>query len=370
VEITSASSNKPLVLVTGASGYVAGHCVKEMLENGYRVRGTVRSLRDKRKVAHLHAMADAASLELVEADLTRDEGWTDALEGCEYVLHVASPFPATVPDDETELIGPAVEGTRRVLAAAAATGTVRRVVLTSSVAAIAFGHENDTGKIYTEEDWSDVERCEPYPKSKTLAERAAWDFVDAMAANERFELAVINPGFVAGPVLGSICGTSGEVVRRLMIRDLPACPRIGWAVVDVRDVARAHRLALEKPEAAGKRYIAAGDHVWMQDCARILAEEFRPLGYRIPTGRLPYWLMWIAARFDSTIRMALGYVGHREEVSHDRAQRDLGWSPRPVRETFVDMAHSMIERGIVTGPGGRVPSRGDADTGAHAEAAA
>ena len=184
----TASSNKPLVLVTGASGYIASHCVKEMLENGYRVRGTVRSLGDKRKVAHLQAMTDGASLELVEADLTREEGWADAVEGCEYVLHVASPFPATVPEDENELIGPAVEGTRRVLAAAAATGTVRRVVLTSSVAAIAFGHEDDAGKVYTEEDWSDVERCDPYPKSKTLAERAAWDFVDAMPRHETGKL--------------------------------------------------------------------------------------------------------------------------------------------------------------------------------------
>jgi nucleoside-diphosphate-sugar epimerase len=344
--------HKPLVLVTGASGYIAGHCVKELLEHGYLVRGTVRSLQDQRKVAHLHALKESAGarLDLVEADLTRDAGWREAVSGCTYVLHVASPFPASVPEDEDEIVRPAVEGTRRVLEASAAAGTVRRVVLTSSVAAIAFGHDPQPDKVYTETDWSNAARCEPYQKSKTLAERAAWDLVAALPDGKRFELTVINPGFVAGPVLGRICGTSGEVVRRLLVRDIPACPEIGWAIVDVRDVARAHRLAMETPGAAGNRYIVAGDHVWMRECAQILAERFAPLGYRVPTGRLPYGLMWVVARFDKTVRMALGYVGRRELVSHDKARRDLGWSPRPVRETLVDMATSLIEQGIVPAP--------------------
>lgn len=346
----SKTTNKARVLVTGASGYIAGHCVAELLEHGYRIRGTVRSLDDPRKTAHLKRLGReaGASLELVEADLTSDDGWSAAVDGCEYVLHVASPFPSTVPDDESELVGPAVDGTRRVLEACAdAGGKVRRVVLTSSVAAIAFGHGDTGSKVFDESDWSNLERCEPYQKSKTLAERWAWDFVAAMPEGGRFELAVINPGFVAGPVMNSVCGTSGEVVRRLMTRDLPACPEIGWALVDVRDVARAHRLAMETPGAAGNRYIAAGDHVWMRDAALILAEEFGPLGYKVPTGKLPYWLMWVVGRFDKTVRMALGYVGHREEVSHDKAGKDLGWSPRPPRETFVDMGHSMIEHGVV-----------------------
>jgi nucleoside-diphosphate-sugar epimerase len=324
-------SDKPRVLVTGASGFIAGHCVRELLEHGYAVRGTVRSLADDRKVAHLERLGAArgASLELVEADLTSDEGWSAAVDGCAYVLHVASPFPASVPEDENEIVGPAVEGTRRVLEACAASGKVRRVVLTSSVAAIAFGHGDSDGKVFDEGDWSNVERCEPYQKSKTLAERSAWDFVAGLPADKGFELAVINPGFVAGPVLNSVCGTSGEVVRRLLTRDLPACPQIGWALVDVRDVASAHRLAMETPAAAGNRYIVAGDHVWMQDAARMLAEEFGPLGYRVPTGKLPYWLMWVVARFDKTVRMALDYVGHREEVSNQKAADELGWSPRP-----------------------------------------
>ena len=345
----AASNSKPLVLVTGASGFIAGHCVREMLENGYKVRGTVRSLASPDKTAHLKAISDrlGASLELVEADLTSDKGWKEAVAGCTYVLHVASPFPPEVPKDEMDLIKPAVEGTKRVLTAAAQSGTVKRVVLTSSVAAVAFGHPPEPKKVRTEDDWSNVDGCEAYQKSKTLAERTAWDFVKSLPADKRFELAVINPGFVLGPVLNSDPGTSGEVVRKLLAREMPACPRIGFATVDVRDVALAHRLALENPKAAGNRYIVAGDHMWIQEIAKVLAEEFNPKGYKVPTGKLPYWLMWIIARFDKAIRLALEYVGREELVSCEKAKRELGWKQRPVRETIVDTGRSMIEQGIV-----------------------
>jgi dihydroflavonol-4-reductase len=341
-----------LVLVTGASGYIAGHVVREFLELGYRVRGTVRSLANPKKVTHLRELSarHGDRLELVEADLERDAGWNEAVAGCTYVEHVASPFPAAAPKHEDELVRPAVDGTLRVLRAAADAGTVRRVVLTSSVAAVAYGHQGNGGRPLTEEDWSVAERCEAYQKSKTLAERAAWDFVAKLPADKRFELAVVNPGFVAGPLAGPEVGTSGEVVGRLMRRELPACPEIGWAVVDVRDVAIAHRLATEIPEAAGHRFIAAGEHIWMQDIGKILAAEFGPKGYRPPTGRLPYPLLWLAGRFDKSIRLILQYVGKRETVSHDKAKRMLGWQPRPPRETFVDMAVSMIEKGLIPAP--------------------
>lgn len=336
-----------LVLVTGASGFIAGHCVRELLEHGYQVRGTVRSLAAREKYAHLQVIAErlGGSLELVEADLDDDRGWPEAVAGCTYVLHVASPFPSQTPKNEMDLIRPAVEGTRRVLKACAASGTVRRVVVTSSVAAVAFGHEDR--RLRTEADWSNVERCQPYQKSKTLAERAAWELVQKLPPAQRFELVVVNPGFVLGPMLNADPGTSGEVVRKLMMREMPACPRIGFAPVDVRDLAVAHRLAMETPGAAGNRYICAGPHVWIEDMARVLAAELNPKGYRIPTGRLPYWLMWLIARFDKTIRLALEYVDRKEEVSCEKAMRDLGWTMRPVDEMVIDTARSMIEQGIV-----------------------
>jgi len=342
-------SKDTLVLVTGASGFIAGHCVRELLEHGYSVRGTVRSLKAPEKTAHLRALAErtGGALELVEADLGSDRGWKEAVAGCTYVLHVASPFPGEVPQDEMDLIGPAVDGTRRVLHACAESGTVQRVVVTSSVAAIAYGHDPSDRKVRTEADWSNADRCEAYQKSKTLAERAAWEFVDGLAAGSRFELAVINPGFVLGPVLNADPGTSGDVVRKLLVREMPACPRIGFALVDVRDLAVAHRLAMERPEAAGNRYICAGEHMWIEDMAKVLAAEFNPKGYKVPTGQLPYWLMWIIARFDKTIRLALEYVGRQELVSCDKAKRELGWSLRPVDQTIIDTGRSMIEYGIV-----------------------
>ncbi len=345
------SSNQPaLVLVTGASGFIAGHCVAALLADGYRVRGTVRSLANRAKVRHLDAVGRAHDdrLELVEADLTSDAGWDRAVAGCSYVLHVASPFPAERPDDEMELIGPAVEGTRRVLAACARTkGAVRRVVLTSSVAAVAYGHDKPAGRVLTEEDWSDPDGCEPYPKSKTLAERAAWDFVAALAGDERFELAVINPGFVLGPMMSDVGGTSAELIKRLLKREMPACPKRGGATVDVRDVARAHVSAMTAEAAAGQRYICAGRNVWLQDMAKCLAAEFGPRGYKVPTGHLPYWALWLASRFDRTLRMTLASVGRAEEVSNEKALRELGWSQRDLSETLVDMGHSAIELGMV-----------------------
>ena len=318
------------VLVTGASGFIAGHCVTELADHGYAVRGTVR------RPGQADHLTDAA--ELVTADLDSDDGWADAVAGCTYVLHVASPFPSQVPADENELIRPAVEGTLRVLRASAQSGTVKRVVLTSSVAAIGAGHP--ATRTLTEGDWSDLGGSGAYPKSKTLAERAAWDFVHA---DGQLELAVINPGMVLGPVQRAAAGTSLEPVRRLLARQVPGIPRLGWATVDVRDLAVAHRLAMEVPDAAGNRYICAGEHVWMRDMAEILVTK-----YRVPTRAVPYWLMWVIARFDPTVRMALSSVGQREVVSADKARRELGWTMRPLDETILDTARSLIDHHVVS----------------------
>lgn len=345
----SSPNKDTLVLVTGASGFIAGHCIQALIADGYSVRGTVRSLSNQAKVKHLERVAPG--VELVEADLSSDDGWDEAVAGATYVLHVASPFPKETPDDEDELVRPAVEGTLRLLRAAAKTnGSVKRVVLTSSVAAVVYGHPDRGAHVYTEADWSVPERCDAYPKSKTLAERAAWEFIDALPGDQKFELAVINPGFVAGPLLSDVAGTSAEVIKRLLNREMPACPKLGWAMVDVRDIANAQLLAMTKPEAAGNRYICAGEHIWMRDIAKILDSEFRPRGYRVPTGHLPYAALWLAARFDKTLRSTLRFVGRHETVSADKARTELGWSQRDYRETLVDMGNSAIELGIVNTP--------------------
>jgi dihydroflavonol-4-reductase len=318
------------VLVTGASGFIAGHCVSELAGHGYTVRGTVRQ---PEKAAHLAGIA-----ELVPADLESDDGWKDAVAGCGYVLHVASPFPISDPDDENDLIRPAVQGTLRVLRASAESGTVKRVVLTSSVTAIRGDSPGD--RTLTEDDWTDPGAShDPYQKSKTLAERAAWEFA---RDDGRLELAVINPGLVLGPVQHAAAGTSLEPVRRLLARNVPGVPRLGWALVDVRDLAVAHRVAMEVPAAAGQRYICAGPHMWMSEMATILATR-----YRVPTRPVPYWLLWAVARFDTDIRSLLESVGKRETVSADKAKRELDWTMRPIEETLLDTAASLFDHGLV-----------------------
>ncbi|MGO4617497.1 SDR family oxidoreductase [Nocardia sp. 2YAB30] len=338
------------VLVTGANGFVAGQVVAELLEHGYAVRATVRDLGDTGKRAHLVELAErtAGELNFAQADLDHDEGWAAAVSGCTEVLHVASPFPTAPSDDEHGLIATAVEGTLRVLRACAAVGAVRRVVLTSSIAAITHGHAHDA--LRTEADWSVVERIPAYPKSKTLAERAAWEFVEKLPVDGGFELVVINPGMVLGPVLSASTSTSHEPVRRLLARDMPGSPRVGWATVDVRDLAVAHRLALETPAAAGNRYICAGEHLWMGEIAHILADEFDPRGFRVPTRQLPNWVVRAVAVFDRGVRLTLPTLGRTERLSADKARRELGWTMRPVRGTVLDTAESLVQYGIVQQP--------------------
>ncbi|WAC91131.1 SDR family oxidoreductase [Mycobacterium sp. Aquia_213] len=326
------------VLVTGGTGFVAGHVIQELLDHGYLVRATVR----RTTIAAL-----PLCVEIVRADLDANDGWAEAVADCDYVLHVASPFPATAPDDEEELIRPAVNGTVRVLRAAAASGSVKRVVLTSSIAAITAGHDPRDPTVRTEADWAVVDGCPPYQKSKTLAERAAWDFVEGLPAAQRFQLVVVNPGWVLGPVGAGSVGTSVDLLRRLLVRDVPGPPRMAMAPVDVRDLAIGHRLAMEAPLAAGNRYILAGEEIWMPDAARILAAEFKYRGFRVPTRTVPSWVLRLSARFVRSLRIVPYFLDRHDRVSAAKAQRDLGWTMRPVRESIVDTATSLIERGIV-----------------------
>ena len=339
------------VLVTGASGFIGLHCVLQLLEEGYRVRGTVRSEArgdEVRKTMEANLGADATRrLEIIQADLSRDDGWAEAVTGCTYVHHVASPFPNKIPDHEDELIKPAKEGTLRVLKAAADAG-VRRVVLTSSLAAVSGGYPPDDSRVFDENDWSIVERCPPYPKSKTLAERAAWDFIENLDESSPMELSVINPGAVLGPVLNRHYSTSGEIVRKLLMREIPGTANIGFPCVDVRDVASAHLAAMTSPEAAGQRFCCAIEFSWLHELADILAERFGPEGWKVPTRKLPNFLVRIVAIFDPTAKLVVAELGRVRQVSSDRLRRVLNWQPRSLQEMTISMAETMIEQGIVT----------------------
>lgn len=338
-----------IVVVTGATGFIAQHCILELLRAGYRVRGTVRN---PARAEHLRATLERLTsvegrLDFVPADLEQDGGWEAAMGGAKFVLHVASPIPLAPPKDENALIRPARDGTLRVLRAASQAG-VQRVVLTSSIAAIAHGHPHDDTKVFDEGDWSDPSKdIGAYERSKTLAERAAWDFVDKLPADRRLELAVINPGYVFGPVLDGHVGISVGLIRRLLTRDVPGCPRLHLSCVDVRDVAQLHVLAMRTPEAAGQRFVCSGESAWVIDVARILQRHFGPRGFRVPAREVPDWLVHVVALFDKSARLILKELGRPREFSHERATRTFGWQPRGVEEIFIATGESLIEHGLV-----------------------
>jgi nucleoside-diphosphate-sugar epimerase len=342
-------SDDALVLVTGATGFLAKHCIAQLLDGGYRVRGTLRDLRKAEGLRSLLGGGDR--LTFAQADLGDDRGWPEAVAGCTYVLHVASPVPSTLPAHADEVIVPAREGTLRVLRAAVA-ARVERVVLTSSTAAVLYGHPRDGTRTYDENDWSLLnDAVGPYERSKTIAERAAWDYVASlrgtMPDGRRPELVALQPGALLGPVLDADFSVSAEIVRKLMNRDLPGCPDLGWALADVRDVAGAHITAMTHPRAPGQRFILAGEHMPMRDIAGILARHFGPRGYKVPSRRLPSWLLRLVATWDKTMAMTVRELGRRQDVSSARAREVLGWRPRGEEAMVVDMAESLIRCGAV-----------------------
>src|SRR5215468_4342437 len=292
------------VLVTGGSGFVGSHCIIQLLAGGHQVRTTVRRLQRESEVRAMLKEGGAAPVppvSFVAADLTSDAGWPEAVEGCDYVLHVASPFPMGTPRDENELIGPARQGTLRVLRASRDAG-VKRVVLTSSFAAIGYGHDPQAAP-FDETSWTDLgdHHVRPYAKSKTLAERAAWEFI--AREGKDLELSVVNPVGVFGPVLGADYSTSILMVQRLMDGALPGCPKLWFGVVDVRDVADLHLRAMTNPAAKGERFLAvAGDFMSVRDIARVLKARMGAQARRVPTLQLPNWLVRIAAMRDPAVR--------------------------------------------------------------------
>lgn len=336
------------VLVTGGSGFLATRCVAQALQQGYRVRTTVRTAARESDVReHVEAAGATAgeALSFVVADLTSDDGWAQAVAGCDYVLHVASPFPPHRPDHEDDLIVPAREGTLRVLRAARDAG-VRRVVVTSSFGAVGYGHPA-TDRPFTEDDWTDVDASvAPYIKSKTLAERAAWDFVAAEGGAT--ELTVVNPVGIFGPVLGADHSGSINMISMLMNGDFPATPNLYFGVVDVRDAADLHLRAMIAKDAAGERFIgSAGDALSLHDIALILRERLGDAARLVPTDVLPDEAVRRAAENDPAMRETAENVGKVRHLSSDKARRVLGWNPRSDADTVTATAESLLRLGLL-----------------------
>src|SRR5262245_31257087 len=329
------------VLVTGGSGYLGGWCIVGLIQRGYRVRTTIRNPAREPEVHEAVAsqVDPAHHLTVHQADLMSDDHWDNVIEGCDYVLHVASPFPPKQPKDPNELIVPAREGTRRVLGKALDHG-VQRVVVTSSIAAIrlAKGAEKRT---LTEEDWTDPDEpgLTPYVRSKAIAERAAWDLVKERGAEDR--LAVVNPGAIIGPVLHDDTSYSLQAIERLF-QGLPGVPRLGFNFVDVRDVANLEIAAMTAPEAGGERFIAVTQFLWFSETANILRHRLGEAAAKVPKRTIPDFVVRGMALFDGGIRSVVSGLGKRAELSSEKAKTTLGWSPRPIEDTIAETGESLI----------------------------
>jgi len=335
--------NGSTVLITGISGFIASHCAVELLNAGYRVRGTLRSLERAGRVQDtLARYADASNLDFAETDLESDAAWGEALAGCQHVLHVASPFPVNQPKDEQVLIRPAVEGTMRVLRAASEAG-VERFVQTSSMAAVQYGHPRDRTAPFTEADWTvvDAPGVTPYAKSKTLAERAARDFVQEHAGNLHYSS--VNPGLVLGPLLGADVRASAEIIQLMLDGKYPGTPRVSFACVDVRDVARMHRLALEAHVPSGGRYLGVAQCLWMVEIARAIKSQLGDAARKVPTRELPSWAIRLVGLFDPTARQIIPELGRELHVDDTLTRQTLQIPMIPATDAAGAMAQSLVE---------------------------
>ncbi|HEX9880884.1 MAG TPA: aldehyde reductase [Hyphomicrobium sp.] len=331
------------VLVTGASGFIAKHCIAELLRRDYSVRATLRNLSraDEVRRGVKQAGADASTVDFVSADLLSDEGWPQAMDGCTYVVHVASPFPLAEPRNPDDVIRPAREGALRVLRAARDAG-VKRVVLTSSVVAIDLPWpESPLGYVFTEADWTNPERPDisAYVRSKTLAERAAWDFVKREAGAP--ELAVVNPAFVLGPAPDPDLSTSHEVLRLMAIGAYPAAPKVGFPVSDVRDVAITHALAMTNPKAAGERFLSANGFLRLYEIGQLLAVTLPDLKRKVPKFEMHDFAVRLIALVDRRLRAVLPDLGHPRDISNAKAHNLLEQSFRSPQEAVKSAAASL-----------------------------
>ncbi|MET8291855.1 aldehyde reductase [Streptomyces sp. NPDC005132] len=331
------------VLVTGGTGYIGSWCILALLDAGHSVRTTVRSLSREPELRAMLQRGEAAAdapLRVVAADLTQDAGWPQAVQGCDAVLHVASPTLTSTPRSDDEMVTPARDGVLRVLRASRDAG-VRRVVLTSAIGAIAYGHP-DRDTPFTEDDWTNVDAgIEPYQKSKALAERAAWDFVNSQG--DGLELATVNPTGVLGPVLGPDFSPSLGLIQRMLDGSMPVNLKFASGYVDVRDVADLHLRAMTHPTAAGQRFIATSGHsLWVRDVAAILHQRLAERADRVPRREMPVWAARSLALVRPELRPLRALLGKNLDATSDKARRLLDWNPRPIEDTIAETAESLL----------------------------
>lgn len=332
------------VFVSGGSGYIAGFLIRQLVGEGWTVHTTIRNLAKEAAVRETLSV-DNAKVRFFAADLMSDAGWVEAMTGCTHAAHVASPLPADAPKHEDELIVPARDGALRALKAAKAAG-VRRFVMTSSMAAISYGHGPGRTS-FTEADWTDATSPDAYPyvRSKTIAERAARDWVAEQGGG--IEFCTVNPSLVLGPLQSGDFSTSLEAIKKLLEGSMPGMPDLGFGIVDVRDVADMHVRCLTAPNMANERFICSGPFLMLDEVAAILRAGLGPQARKVPKLKLPNWLVRIAARFDPVIGQVIGELGKRRESPATHARDVLGWVPRPVEESILDTARDMIRLGIV-----------------------
>jgi dihydroflavonol-4-reductase len=341
------SGAAPRVLVSGGSGFIAGVLIRQLLAAGWQVHTTLRDLKREPALRQLLGAGASEQLRCFAADLTADAGWAEAAAGCSHLAHVASPLPVGVPRDANELIRPARDGALRALKAARDAGA-RRVVMTSSVAAISYGH-GPGDHHFTEDDWTRLEApgIPPYVQSKTVAERAARDWVRREGGG--LEFCTVNPSVVLGPVASADYSASVVIVQSLLRGRIPALPDIGFGIVDVRDVAELHWRALSAPEGsmADERFIACGGFLWLREIAAILRAELGEQARKVPTLNMPDWAVRLLARFSPAVRAAASELGMARHQDSSHAREVLGWVPRPPREAIVQTARDLIRLGLV-----------------------
>ena len=339
--------NSATVLVTGGTGFVGSHCVCQLLHKGYTVRTTLRSMGRKQELIDMLRNGGIDSfdkMECIEADLTKDDNWDEAVKGCKYVLHVASPLPAKMPKDESELIRPAVDGTLRALRAARKAG-VKRVVVTSNFGAVGYSHK-DPNTVITEEEFTNPDdKMTAYNRSKVLAERAAWDFINKEGGE--LELTVINPVFILGPALGADQPASFHILKQLLDGEMKAVPNIPFNIIDVRDVADLHIRAMTNPNAAGQRFLGlAGGTIRMPEMAKLLKNKLPGVSKKVSTRTMPNWVLDLAALFSAQARMGALLAKTIRNTSNAKARKVLGWTPLADNEEAILAAvKSMVKFG-------------------------